>query len=254
MSKETTAEDIKRRIEKLLAIAEDKRANEHQAASAYAKAQSLMAQWGLKEWERSKGDKTAQPKKMVMETVNWLMQPRKNWEMDLSWYCADAYDCKTVVNKTQVHFMGPRENVDLAVYAFQNLRVRLQEWSGIRAAEYGKQYHRETGRSYVADGKRRAYIRSWLQSAVYAIGKTFSDQKNATKAAHSGYALMIVDQEGLIEAFKTEQFGELKNRRQTKRASASDAGREQGWSDGRSIEINKAIADDRSEKRQIGGE
>lgn len=99
-------EKIIARIKKLLAVADDRGATEHEAASAALAAQRLIAQYDVEQWEIHAKD--AEP----IETV-YAVDAKRRWRWHLAAVVAPAFRCKTYQtrrwNKTRrryVHLMG----------------------------------------------------------------------------------------------------------------------------------------------------
>lgn len=121
------------RIRKLLALA--KSGNEHEAASAAARAAELMAEHGLSEAETRLTDanKTAEP--IVRSTVEASAADRKAvaWKGSLAQGLAAAHGCKMWWSGAQVVLLGRTSSVQAANYTLSWLvreveRLADQAW------------------------------------------------------------------------------------------------------------------------------
>lgn len=103
---ENKREKIIERIKKLLAVAEDRGATEHEAAAAALAAQRLIAEYDVEQWEIHSKD--AEP----IETV-YAKGAKRRWRWQLADVIAPAFRCKTYQTRRwdaermgYVHLMG----------------------------------------------------------------------------------------------------------------------------------------------------
>lgn len=80
-------EKIIERIKKLMAVAEDRGATEHEAAAAALAAQRLIADWDVEQWEIHSKD--TEP----IETV-YSVDARRRWRWQLADVLAPAFKCR----------------------------------------------------------------------------------------------------------------------------------------------------------------
>lgn len=103
---ENKREKIIDRIKKLLAVAEDKGATEHEAAAAALAAQRLIAEYDVEQWEIHSKD--TEP----IETI-YADDAKRRWRWSLADVIAPAFRCKTYqtrrwdsARRRYVHLMG----------------------------------------------------------------------------------------------------------------------------------------------------
>lgn len=139
---ENSREKIVARIKKLLAVADDRGATEHEASTAALAAQRLIAEYDVEQWEIHAKD--AEP----IETV-YAVDSVRRWRWHLADVIAPAFRCKTYQTRKfdtergrYVHLMafyGYKTDATAAAMTFNSLyRIgnRLaQRYS--RGAEYG---------------------------------------------------------------------------------------------------------------------
>lgn len=99
-------EKIIERIKKLLAVAEDRGATEHEAAAAALAAQRLIAENDVEQWEIHSKD--AEP----IETI-YADDAKRRWRWSLAGVIAPAFRCKSyqtrrwdIARRRYVHLMG----------------------------------------------------------------------------------------------------------------------------------------------------
>lgn len=100
------ASDIKDKIAKLLALADNP--NEHEARAALLKARQLMAEYKLRPEECNRSETV----KVVNEEIGLTCTKTKySWTLDLATVIADSYCCKAAFHK--IHYYGKTYSISL---------------------------------------------------------------------------------------------------------------------------------------------
>jgi hypothetical protein len=211
--------DIKDRINKLLAMANDTRGNEHENEVAMRMAERLMRQHNIDvaDLEASTGQKAAYSWRNIVVTVGPTAERatwRPLWIGFLSMGVAKFTDCKTAWAQDPefghcITFMGDETDLEYAAWLFKKLRD-----FGYAESKSVAGKHRETFRKSYA-------IR--LQERMRVL-RAERDQAMKVAVTKTGNALMVVNNK---LALRDAQFG-----RQGVRNSRANLG-SQGFREGR---------------------
>lgn len=239
MSESTTPDNIeaiKRRIAKLLAIAEDNRANPEEAAAAAGMAEKIMRKFQLEHAdlimiELRKGE--------AMATADCVANAKTNktkakevppWASFLAVavgrfnHCG-ARICTFADGNVGVRFFGYQADAELCKWMYDYLVATIN-----RLAEEYKwsQDYIDNGRSVLTSYRRG--VASGIISAIKKLEAERQAQQTST-----GTSLMVVKQNAIVE-----KFG---NVFQTKRSNASSSHRgdafARGYEDGKNVDVGR---------------
>ncbi len=214
-------ESVIKKVEKLLALANDK-ANEHEAISASLMAQKLLAKYGL---SLDDVDGKGKDKEIPIEEVSVDMGGGNKWKYRLVSVIANNFRCKAyVTNRTLFTFYGYRDDIMTARAVFTylfNTANRL-------------------GKDYMKSRKKEGDSVNQGTFNYYCVG--FVDAVNAELSRQST-ELMIVTPHSVEDAFN-EKFKNSKAIKATVTVNADDIDAyEQGKKDGKNALNGRYIED-----------
>ena len=188
------------RIQKLLALAASP--NEHEAASAAAKAQALMLEHDLAmDQVETKVDKRVAG---IGQTYHHLRQRGKpgNWKIALYAAVAKTSDCWVTVGSTSGSMIGRKIDIELAEYLFAYLVATLErlqkeygdtQWAALReyATYHGISTH-TAEMHYSARGNHPLRMKdSWIRGASEAVESSLYQFKRDRDRAPAANALVV---------------------------------------------------------------
>ena len=244
-------DSVIRRIQKLLAIAQDDRANPHEASAAAGQAEKLMRKYQIDNADlivnEIKTDKDA------LETVDVRADAITNgtkpkevppWAGILSAAIARVNDCGAMVVTTPelgrcVRFYGYKSDVLVAKWMMDYLLSTI--------ARLAKAY-RETD-DYKING--RGVLADYRKGIVYGItaniNKIIAEREaELAKATVTGRGLMVVKQDAIVAKYG-EVFRTKKSKSSVRRADTYGRGMEAG----RKIDINRRGLQNSSSSGQL---
>lgn len=232
-------DSIMRRIAKLLAIANDDRANPNEAAAAAGMAERIMRKYQLENSDIIiKGIKTGED----MDTADCLCTAKTNgtkvktvplWASWMATRVAELNSCAVIVTRDQnsnweavVRFMGYKGDVQVAKYMLDYLvgtTLRL-------CNEYKKTPQYEVGgRSTLAS------YRSGVAIGICSSLQKLKQDKEAQEQTSTGTSLIVVKQEAIIEKFGEAGFTRKVAKTITTRGSAY----RNGVQDGKQVDVDR---------------
>jgi Protein of unknown function (DUF2786) len=236
---ESTAPDnmdaVKRRIAKLLAIAEDSRANPEEAAAAAGMAEKIMRKYQLDHAEilmveLRKGEAMATADSVANAKTNkTLAKEVPPWASFVAVAVGRFNHCGARIAKTErgeacVRFFGYEADVQLCKWMFDYLIATIN-----RLAEEYKwsEDYIENGRSVLTSYRRG--VASGIISAIKKLEEARQAEQTST-----GTSLMVVKQNAIIEKFGNV-FSTKRASNSTVRGDAYAA----GYTDGRNVDVGR---------------
>lgn len=200
-------EKILERIRKLLAVANDDRANANEAATAAAMAATMMAKYQIEESDVV----LAELKKAEnMDTAEVIATAKTNgtpvkavplWASQLATVVSRFYDCGALVVRQKdgqkaVRFYGYKADVTICAWSYHYLITMINR----AVSEYRWTDH------YQAVGRTaaHAYRQGFLSSILINLDNARREREQANKSSEVGTALVVAKQEAI-----TEKFGDV---------------------------------------------
>jgi hypothetical protein len=228
----STKENIKSKINNLLAKTTENGASKHEALSALAKAQELMTKYFITESELIDKSTAKQP---ILKSCDLYKCGYDTGAFYAS--LARLFDCKTYYNNSQIFFFGFEEDVDLCLYFYVMIIESCLKEKRIyrkKSEEYQilkKQYN---GRTLSA-----AFVKGFLIEVSQKM-KGLYDDRESEFAKNIKHGLILVDKK---EAVKNG-FGELGLKLKTvssKQNIANDAAFASGRTTGKNFELTLGV-------------
>lgn len=186
-------ENIKNKIEKLLALASS--SNEHEAKAALLKARELMTKYKIKEC-----DVTEKNIEVIKKLTDITCTKRKNsWIVNLSDVIANNYCCGSYRNRkhgsktSTIGFVGIGDDFEICVTIFRyavdcalsNIKRLKKEYKNIYTNNYLNQMCEAYGYGF-CEGVDRAFEKQNIQKQEYALvlvqPQAVSDVMNSMRA------------------------------------------------------------------------
>lgn len=241
----TERESVLRRIEKLLAIANDDRANEHEAAAAAGQAEKLMRKFNV-DFSAEIGQRIKQGQGMGYEDIvatakdNGTPAERvPSWAQWLAVAVANMHDCGarsqyTTTDKGKeacIRFYGYQDDVRVAAWTFNYLVATVNRLC--------KEYRKHP--RYLAGGRvvMNSYRNGMASGILHTIKQMGAERVAEQQAAVASRALVVVKQQA-IEA----EFGEFKYVSRKSSSRIDGVAYSQGREKGKSIDVRRAIGGD----------
>lgn len=189
--------EIAEKIQKLMALAES--SNENEAAVAAAKAQELLAKYNL-DLAQVRGF-TAKTDEEIIEvaTNDDKYKKRQAWIVELADVIAKHNFCTALFSSHgHTYFIGHTRDVNVAVFLFNNLRVRLFKLATDRTYEYSltlkknRSYIRDTYEELSGNVHPRVWRNSWLMGAVAGINKKLNESRKDFAEAPNAMTMIVV--------------------------------------------------------------
>lgn len=228
MTQDIDLESVMRRVQKLLAIAEDARANPHEAAAAAAQAERIMRKYQLEHADVMRRDLTredafgtADVQAVMRRAQGHRPQKVPAWAQWISIPTARLNDCEVRCAFTQEHgavirFFGYAPDVRVAAYTFDFL-----VGATIRAV---RAFQREQPRSKRdSEAFRRGYV-----LAVLAQLRRLLAERESEVATSAGRDLVVVKAAAIQERFGEFNYGSSKSKVNSNAAAAFVEGRKRG--------------------------
>jgi hypothetical protein len=228
-------EAIKRRIAKLLAIAEDHRADPNEAAAAAGQAEKIMRKFQLDHAdlimvELRKGEDMATADSVANAKTNkTLAKEVPPWASILATAVARFNHCGARIVRMEdgnvgVRFFGYKADAELCKWMYDYLVATIN-----RLAEEYKwsEDYINNGRSVLTSYRRG--VTSGICSAIHKLEKEREQQQSST-----GTSLMVVKQNAIVAKYGNV-FGTKKASRTTIRGDAFSA----GYEDGKNVDVGR---------------
>ena len=200
---------IVKRVQRLMALAQDKGASDNEATLAYARAQKLIDEYKIKHWEENRTKSFD-----IIEQAVDLTKSRANEESQMAAVAAHANDCEVYLHKTlgnnghpkmiQVVFVGETRDVEHATVLFQSMCIAAnvhekkayKSHINMRAEHLTRQYPNEniTEIKNVVKKvvKRNVFRRSFWYGFTEKIDQRFKDIEEAKLSTNTGRELVAM--------------------------------------------------------------
>jgi hypothetical protein len=225
-------EAVLRRVQKLLAIANDDRANPAEAAAAASQAEKIMRRYqidhaGVIEAQLKKADSFG------FESVGGTMNPEARASSTCTWsgmLClaiARLNDCKaewTYSHQLGVHIRYSGFKSDAQICLWTHLYVVNQ--LGMALARFKREAHGSVGRKE-AEQFRLGFVCAVVESINAEI-----ERKRAEMQSTSASRALVVSKANAV----AERFGQQQTRDSKTRVGH---GRDEGYAEGRKVDINR---------------
>lgn len=223
-------EDIKRKIERLLALSESDNPNE--ALSAIQMARKLMLKYNLTTLQVSRNRKS----EVTVRSLAFKKLRMNAYHRLSAYILAKNFRCKTYWSEQEIHFMGFREDADAALSLMAYV-TRFME-RGFRAYVAADQRNRPFA---YRDGGA-AFLKniedSWKKGFQLGLLRAFEEQNREQEA----YQLMLAVPQPVTEAFEKLRLvkGSAKVVQESLDTDAFDQGEDSGRRavDSRSLEVD----------------
>jgi hypothetical protein len=231
----TDIEAVKRRIAKLLAIAEDNRADPNEAAAAASQAEKIMRKFQLEHAdlitvELRKGEAMATADSVANAKTNkTLAKEVPPWASFLAVAVGRFNHCGARIAKTEkgevcVRFFGYKVDVELCKWMFDYLVSTIN-----RLAEEYKwsEDYINNGRGVLTDYRRG--VSTGITSAIRELEKQRQAEQTVT-----GTSLMVVKQDAIVA-----KFGNVFAVKKATSVNRAGAAFSSGYEDGRKVDIGR---------------
>lgn len=233
-------DSIMRRVRKLLAIAEDGRANPHEAASAAAMASKIMRKYQLEHADlvlvelRSGTEVNTEEVKATAKTNGTPVKEVPPWASWIGLQVARLNDCgcrlgHSAVGEKVVRFYGYSSDTKVAAYMFSYLVDTVNRL----CREFIK-----TSEDYRVYGRRvvNGYRQGVAQGIVDTLKKEIAAKQAEEATPSSGTSLVVVKKEAVVEKFGNV-YGERRGTTKVSRGESFSA----GFRDGQQVTVRKGV-------------
>ena len=237
----TDHDPILAKVRKLLALAEDPAATEHESRTYTAKAAQLIADYGIDQALLAQADPGSDP---VGDRVLTLDAPYAADKADLLSTLAVRLRCRAVQRtrwhdgrkELSLHLFGHRSDLERTELLFTSLL--MQAATGLSRTRVPPHEH------------KAAFRRSWLAGFRMAIGDRLAEAERRAQAESSerfrasgtSAELVLADRSALVESALHEAYPHLGTAR---RRQLSGSGGAEGWAAGRRADLGE---------RRVGGD
>ncbi len=231
----TDHDPILAKVRKLLALAEDPAATEHEALTYTAKAAQLIADYGIDRALLARADPDADP---VGDRVLTLDAPYAVDKADLLSTVAIRLRCRAVQRtrwldgrkELSLHLFGHRSDLERTELLFTSLL--LQAATGLSRTRVPAHEH------------KAAFRRSWLAGFRMAIGdrldvaerRAQAEASDRFRASGTSTELVLADRSALVESAVHDAYPRLARARPRQ---LSGTGGAEGWAAGRRADLGE---------------
>lgn len=185
------------RVRKLMALS--RRASEHEAANAAARAARLMAKYGISsvEAEQEIDDPISDNRDLYVVISKGARYPA--WKWNLCWHIAEATRCKPLplhckdgdhVLESMVAFIGRRSDAEVCCYLAQYFMTELQQIHRTKRPEIGSM----VGGVAMTRTTRDAWSRDFYLGAVVTLARRMREAQDDEMQHASSTALVRLRQ------------------------------------------------------------
>ena len=237
MSIETIPDNILKRIQKLLSLAEGAKqiGSMAEAANAAQKAQDLLLEYNLSHDEvlnaSTKEERVVGQQKVDYEGM--IQGKEGDWVRDLYFVIGKNNLCKIILIQNKwtkqklICIIGESHNVEIVKYFVEYLVPQI------------RQLARQSWSKYYGEDKRGAYIRGFLLGCVKGIDDQLSGHIKAMAAQNEKINALVRVSDLNIQKYVAANFGRLGTVKSASR-SAQD-GIKDGREAGRNISLHKGV-------------
>lgn len=211
---------IKDKIAKLLAVAHDKGATEHEAATAMGMASRLMLQHGISQDEF---------RKVEIEVIEGLRaEADHRWMVMTSQGAGMLYGCKPIRYRDRdgdkISYVGRSDNVDAATFTYKWLCDQIETfYKQALPKGLSKGERAEFRRTFKEACAIRVYYRIEALVKEMMANDTMASEALALEAPKAGTALVVVNHRKELEA-EVDAFMNAANVRRNTRAVSIKSG------------------------------
>lgn len=225
-------EGVLRRVQKLLAIANDDRANPNEAAAAASQAEKIMRKYQIDEADAMRSDLANKDNFSTADCVAIMKRDVKGkgahrpskvpgWGGWLAYPCAKLNDCEIRYAYTErgavIRFFGFAADVQVASWTFDYL---VSQMIGSL-----RQYQKNEARSKV---ESESYRRGFVLAVASMLNNSIAAKKAEMAAAVSSRALVVVKAQAVSERFGDFNYRTGGTSNATLEGNAYSAGRAAG--------------------------
>lgn len=252
----TEREAIVRRIQKLLAIANDDRGNEHEAAAAAGQAEKLMRKFNIDfaneiaaSVKKGHGENMTTADVVATATVGPMRCERvPGWAQWIAVAIADMHDCGARNNYTQtkkgmeacIRFYGYDTDVKVAAWTYEYLISTVNRLC--------KAFRKDP--RYLAGGRivMNSYRNGMATGILNTIKGMAAERHREQQQAVASRSLVVVKQQAI-----TEKFGEFQYEERTSSARVDVTAFHDGHAAGKKIDVNRrAVGGTSTTSRLLG--
>ena len=227
-----------RRVQKLLAIAQDDRANEHEAAAAAAQAEKLMRKFQIdhadlieKEIREDQSSMATEDSRADAITNGTKAKTIPPWASLLAVGVARMCEVGVTTAYTEtmgkcVRFYGYKHDVKMAQWMMQYFVATINRL----AFQYrSTEDYRAHGRSVLTD-----YRKGVVQGILMNINKYCHEREEEMRKMSASRALIIVKKDAIVE-----RFGDVFRTKKTQTSIRRDSSFSNGREAGRNVDIHR---------------
>ena len=238
------------KVRKLLALAEDPAATEHEAETYTAKATQLMADYGIDRALLAHADPSSDP---VGDRVVALDAPYAADKADLLATIATRLRCAVVQRRRRqggtrelsLHLFGHASDLERVEILFTSLL--LQSASALARTPVPRDEH------------KAAFRRSWLAGFRMAIGRRLDEAEQQAVAeaaarfdrAGTSSTLVLADRSAVVQSAMEQAYPRLGTARQR---SLSGSGGAAGWAEGQRADLGATRVGGRQRPATLAGD
>jgi hypothetical protein len=231
---------IKEKIQKLLAVAHDKGATEHEAATAMQMAMRLMTQHGISESEFKKIEKKARESAMFEADKRWML-----WMANAA---GRLYGCKYIRysggrESDKVTFVGREDNIDAAQLTYGWLCSQIETfYKQALPRGLSKSDRAEFRRTFKEACALRVFARVEALVKDMMANDAAASEALALPAPKTGTALAIISHRKELEDEVEQFFAEAGVRKSNRQVSIkSGSGSWAGNAAGNQVKLRQEV-------------
>jgi len=244
----TERASVLRRIQKLLAIAEDNRANEHEAAAAAGQAEKLMRKFDIdyadaiaQDIRKGHGENMTTVDVMATATVGpMLCKQVPGWAQWIAVAVADMHDCgarnahmRTAKGQEAcIRFFGYDTDVKVAAWTYEYLISTVNRLC--------KAFRKDA--RYIAGGRvvMNSYRSGMAMGILHNIKAMAAERHHEQQQAVASRALVVVKKDAIAEKFGAFQYATKESKAKVDFTAYHD-----GHAAGKKIDVNRrAVGND----------
>lgn len=234
--------------------------NENEAAVAATLLQKMLQDNNL---EMSEIGEAPEENPVTDEFWSEVGKVYVGWKTNLASIVATSTFCRLILSHRFINgnaiavtiFVGHKKDAEVAQYLYETLVSKITQLAKKRTAEYIVQYRAYFGCSPTNVGGSAhptVYRNSWLLGALVTIGETMREESQRFKSQPTANALVVTKRKE-VGLFVREQFPYLgKSSTSFGSRTRNEEAYAQGRSDGRSIQVNRAIGSNGRRSLQLG--
>ena len=218
-------DNIRQKIEKLLALAES--TNPHEAAAAMEKAQEILNRYNLSRDDVQPGQ--AKPD-ITHERIELFAHARgsKEWRYSLTHVLAQFNLCQALFSRHIAILIGRPQDIETVTWLYNHIAPRLYSMADVAVLEY-RDWRKQEGYHGVPRGSQSyaAYRNNFLLGAVSGIARRLELMKETMA---NGTKVIVIYNREILAEYQAKAFPKLisMNSKRWLNTRAFDKGREAG--------------------------